>query len=216
MDPTSAVQVLRVGDVVVVQGENSMQCEKVTVTGVAITPPAGSFASSVALPVGTSTWVASTSYVAGQYVIPTVPTGAFFKCLVAGSSGATEPVWPTTIGQAVVDGGVTWSAAGASLCFQATFANAHDVGATVTTGNFPYWWSTQRFYLIIVQSAAALDPETRRRVNEFMDRLARAGSGWAIVQPTSTTSTGGTVGPLTVGAGMATIPLGTFTYVNSN
>lgn len=57
-------------------------------------------------------WTASHAYTAGEYVIPTpsAETGLWYKCTSPGTSGATEPTWPTTEGQAVIDGGVTWQA----------------------------------------------------------------------------------------------------------
>lgn len=55
-----------------------------------------------------SAWAASTAYSVGDYVIPTTANGHIYKCTVAGTSGSSEPVWPTTDGNIVVDGGVTW------------------------------------------------------------------------------------------------------------
>jgi phage-related protein len=37
-------------------------------------------------------------------------TGFFFRCTVAGTTGAVEPFWPTIIGNTVEDGTVTWMA----------------------------------------------------------------------------------------------------------
>ena len=51
-----------------------------------------------------STWEAATAYVHGDLVQPTVGNGLHYKCIQSGTSGATEPIWPT--GQAsVVDDG---------------------------------------------------------------------------------------------------------------
>lgn len=63
-------------------------------------------------------WLASTSYTAldsndakiGNIVTPTVQNGWFYKCTVSGTSGGTEPTWPTTLGATVADGGATWEA----------------------------------------------------------------------------------------------------------
>ena len=41
-------------------------------------------------------------------VIPTVANNFFYECTVAGTTGAGEPAWPTTVGSTVVDGTVTW------------------------------------------------------------------------------------------------------------
>ena len=37
-------------------------------------------------------------------------TGLFFKCITAGTTGSSEPAWPTDIGIEVVDNSVTWKA----------------------------------------------------------------------------------------------------------
>lgn len=59
-------------------------------------------------------WVASTAYSVGQYIEPVAPNGLKYKCIDAGTSSGTEPVWPTTgIGSTVVDGGAVWELLGA-------------------------------------------------------------------------------------------------------
>lgn len=56
-------------------------------------------------------WLASTAYVANQGAIPVRQNG-YYYIGTAGTTGAAEPVWPTTIGATVVDGGVTWTCQG--------------------------------------------------------------------------------------------------------
>lgn len=61
-------------------------------------------------------WVASRAYVAGQLVIsapnnlgpfpPIFPL--YYQAQTTGTTGSTPPSWPTSYGQTVVDGGVTW------------------------------------------------------------------------------------------------------------
>ena len=87
--------------------------------------------------------------------------------------------------------------------FGATFANAHDVGATVTTMNYPRWSSSQCFLYVEVTPAAAVNPIIRAQVDALMERVARGWSGWAVVA-----ATGGALGPFTLnvsGLGTATI-----------
>jgi len=58
-----------------------------------------------------STWQANTSYSLGKLVKPTAGSNRFFyECTTAGTSGATEPTWPTTDGATVTDGTVVWTA----------------------------------------------------------------------------------------------------------
>src|SRR3984957_18687525 len=55
-------------------------------------------------------WLASTAYVAGEYVQPTLTggNGHLYRCTVAGTTNATEPSWALTENATVTDGGVTW------------------------------------------------------------------------------------------------------------
>jgi len=53
-------------------------------------------------------WAANTAYSVGDIVRPTTPNGYKYKCTVAGTSGATEPTWPTSPAATVTDGSVTW------------------------------------------------------------------------------------------------------------
>ena len=53
-------------------------------------------------------WAASTAYNAGDFRRPTTPNGYRYEVVTAGTSGASEPAWPTTVGATVTDGGVTW------------------------------------------------------------------------------------------------------------
>jgi hypothetical protein len=57
-------------------------------------------------------WVATNPYTVGAIARATTvqASGLVFSCTVAGTSGATEPAWPTDIGSTIVDGGVTWAA----------------------------------------------------------------------------------------------------------
>jgi hypothetical protein len=59
----------------------------------------------------TSTWAALTNYSAGDKVRPTADYDGYHYEVTTdgGSSGAAEPVWPTTPGDTVVDDGLTWT-----------------------------------------------------------------------------------------------------------
>jgi hypothetical protein len=56
-------------------------------------------------------WAASTAYAANSRVLPPTNNGYSYTNSAAGTSGATAPAWPTTIGATVVDGTVTWTCA---------------------------------------------------------------------------------------------------------
>ena len=54
-------------------------------------------------------WAASTAYSKGDFRAPTIDNGYWYEVTVAGTSGTSEPTWPTTPGDTVVDGTVTWT-----------------------------------------------------------------------------------------------------------
>jgi hypothetical protein len=54
-------------------------------------------------------WQASHAYALGAVVTPTVANNHYYLCVAAGTSGGSEPAWPTAaIGYSVVDSGATW------------------------------------------------------------------------------------------------------------
>jgi len=57
-------------------------------------------------------WAASTSYAVGAIVRATSVQdfGLVFQCVTAGTSGSSQPAWPTLIDSTTADGGVTWKA----------------------------------------------------------------------------------------------------------
>lgn len=57
-------------------------------------------------------WSANTAYVVGDIVRASSlqASGLVFRCIVAGTSAASQPAWPTDIGSNIVDGTATWRA----------------------------------------------------------------------------------------------------------
>lgn len=55
-------------------------------------------------------WASSTAYAIGDVVRPTSGGSFYFECIVAGTSGGTEPTWPTGHGDTIVSGGATFIA----------------------------------------------------------------------------------------------------------
>lgn len=51
----------------------------------------------------------STAYALGAFVRPTTYNSYIYECTTAGTSSASAPTWPTTIGNTVQDGSVTWT-----------------------------------------------------------------------------------------------------------
>ncbi|MCX2728562.1 hypothetical protein OO015_13815 (plasmid) [Thermomicrobium sp. 4228-Ro] len=64
-------------------------------------------------------WQPNTAYSVGDYVIPTAFNTSgprrLYRCTTAGTSGASEPSWPTTEGGTVNDGTVVWTEATPTL-----------------------------------------------------------------------------------------------------
>jgi hypothetical protein len=75
-------------------------------------------------------WAASTAYVLGNIRTPLAGAGNgfFYEVTTAGTSDATEPTWPTVVGNTVVDGTVTWTCRASTVTTAAT--------ATCLTANF--------------------------------------------------------------------------------
>ncbi len=56
------------------------------------------------------TWYLSTAYKKGDYVLPSASkTGFRYECTTAGTSAGSEPAWPTSVGNTVVDNTATWT-----------------------------------------------------------------------------------------------------------
>lgn len=63
-------------------------------------------------------WAAASAYVFGAMVRPVVDNGHYYRCEQAGTSDATEPLWPKNTGATITDGAsdpiLTWREAGTS------------------------------------------------------------------------------------------------------
>ena len=74
-----------------------------------------------------SNWGASRAYTAGMTVRTSFGYVGFnYQATTSGTSGATEPFWPTTVGGTVIDNGVVWKAIG---YFPGSFRNCNPMQA---------------------------------------------------------------------------------------
>ena len=55
----------------------------------------------------------SSTYPVGAVIRPNTTTGFRYRAVAAGTTGSTEPAWPVTVGDTVVDGSYTWVCDGA-------------------------------------------------------------------------------------------------------
>ena len=80
-------------------------------------------------------WTATTSISLNEYTKPVISNGRRYYASVAGTTGATEPVWTTTAAGTVVDGSVIWVENGkeGSVNIQAMYTpNTADEGLSAT------------------------------------------------------------------------------------
>lgn len=68
--------------------------------------------SALSFSVTATTWAATTAKVAGNLVQPVTTPLYAYRCTTAGTTGSSEPTWPTTVGATVTDGTVTWTNVG--------------------------------------------------------------------------------------------------------
>ncbi len=55
-----------------------------------------------------ATWQSKKAYSKNDLVKPAVSNGHYYRCIQSGTSGETEPTWPTTFWSEVVDGTAKW------------------------------------------------------------------------------------------------------------
>ena len=66
-------------------------------------------------------WATGELVGAGQIYIPTVRNNLRYRAQGAGTTGAGEPVWPTTVGATVNDNGITWICEGSDVAGELPF-----------------------------------------------------------------------------------------------
>jgi hypothetical protein len=58
---------------------------------------------------GAVTWQATHAMILYETCKPTVNNNLYYRCVYAGTSAGTEPVWPITPGKSILDGTVVWT-----------------------------------------------------------------------------------------------------------
>ena len=76
---------------------------------VAPTPPATRYYGIIVATRGLSGGIRSAAVALNDTVIPQTPNGYIYKCTTAGTTGASEPTWPTTAAGTVTDGTAVWT-----------------------------------------------------------------------------------------------------------
>lgn len=103
----------------------------------------GSKTNTVTLSSAGTSWAASTAYSAGDIVRASVDNGHLFMCVVAGTSGGSEPTWDTNNRQETADNTVVWVEIGTAIV-ALDAANAQWLSSTITAR-----------YLVIYKSGTA-------------------------------------------------------------
>lgn len=126
-----------------------------------------------------TTWVASTNYSLNDVVLPSTANDRCYVCTAdAGSSGTTEPSWPTVAGQTVVDSGITWTC---KVLGRGTLQNIPDTyltGGSEGTTTQAYWDSalnllqTEDVHLI---SCISYDPAVWSSVSTHCSYMSGVG-----------------------------------------
>ena len=78
-------------------------------------------------------WQASCAYLAGQVARPTTGNSHLYQCTTAGTTGATQPTWPTA-GGTVTDGTAVWTDLGTSATAAILTKAATATGTGLTVG----------------------------------------------------------------------------------
>ena len=113
---------------------------------------------------GATAWAATTSYNSSHVRRPTVANGRIYRCIVPGTSGGSEPTWPTTTRGIVQDGTVYWQ----------------ECTSDITA------WAANTAYVV-----GDIRVPTTRNNRTYVCTVA--GTSHASTEPTWPTTTGGTV-----------------------
>lgn len=112
----------------------------------------------------TTTWAATNAQVYGDVVRPTVGNGLLYMAVIpapgaaAANTGASQPTWPTVVGQTVADGSVTWACMGESITI---FSSGSVSWASSTiTAYYGVIYDATTGYLINLQTFTGAETDT--------------------------------------------------------
>lgn len=115
---------------------------------------------------------ASTAYTVGDVVRPAAANGFLYRATNSGSTAAGLPTYPTTLGQTVVDGGVTWECYGIAI--------------TVFNSTNPPTWASPfsatgiRYMVLSDRSTGVAATSPLIAVADFGTDQAGTGSTWGV------------------------------------
>lgn len=128
-----------------------------------------------------TTWAGTNAQNVGDIIRPTAGNGYVYICVVAGTTGGSQPTWPTVPGQTVADSGATWSCLGESVTVwssaaaswsSATFSTAYGVIYDAQSGTA----STEPL-IALINFGATLSPVASTLT------VSPPANGWFITSP---------------------------------
>jgi hypothetical protein len=133
-------------------------------------------------------WAATSALTLGGVAVPTTRNGHRYVVTTAGTSGSSEPTWPTDPGATVADGSVVWTESGTTV-WTPTWALA---AAAAEGWRWKLGKTSDRFAFTDA-GGASLHPEQVITTCERMIKLySRQGGGVVrVARPLSTPSTRG-------------------------
>jgi hypothetical protein len=120
----------------------------------------------------------TTAYTLGQYVVPSVANGYFYKVTTAGTSSGSAPSFPVVIGNTVTDGSVVFTCAGrtapvAGTDYEVRAGGLYVIAGAVIAGGVPWEVSYTRAATDVMQALVA----SGREYELVFDGLNEARSG---------------------------------------
>jgi hypothetical protein len=114
---------------------------------------------------------ATQAYTVGDVVRPAAANGFLYRATTSGTTAAGLPTYPTTLGQTVVDGGVTWECYGIAI--------------TVFTAANPATWPTFtatgiRYMVLADRSTGVASTSPLVAVTDFGTDQAGTGQSWTV------------------------------------
>lgn len=119
-----------------------------------------------------TTRAASTSYTVGDVVRPAAANGFLYRATNSGATGSSLPTYPTTLGQTVTDGAVTWECYGIAI----TVFNA----TNPPTWGSPFTATGIRYVVLVDKTPATAATQPLIAVSDLVSDQAGTGASWGL------------------------------------